>query len=233
MIIVPLNYGKIGGGFYCLVGQINCSKGSKMKYCPNCGKELNDDVRFCPYCGYKIKEVTKNRSKLPVKKKSLSNRGDETIKDAHTKENILPKREIKKRNNNKLDKKTNNKKSNESEERYIFPQYLLMMYLLVSLLVSLSLLSVNSEDEILGVIIYSLIVLTIAFLRKRTKKPINWLVNIFLILQLVFISILSVGIISYVVSGGQDPYALTVFGLFVLLIFIIIFIILRGNRRVE
>ena len=33
-----------------------------MPYCPNCGKEINDDINYCPSCGHQIKEVEEEKS---------------------------------------------------------------------------------------------------------------------------------------------------------------------------
>ena len=36
-------------------------------FCPNCGKQLNDNARFCTECGYQIKSVQSNTSVQPEK----------------------------------------------------------------------------------------------------------------------------------------------------------------------
>ena len=28
-----------------------------MKYCTNCGKQIDENVKFCPYCGKKVKRT--------------------------------------------------------------------------------------------------------------------------------------------------------------------------------
>lgn len=41
-----------------------------VKICPNCGKELKNNVKFCVNCGYDIKNRTR-QPRIPIDKKSL------------------------------------------------------------------------------------------------------------------------------------------------------------------
>ncbi|MBO4458400.1 MAG: zinc-ribbon domain-containing protein [Butyrivibrio sp.] len=47
-----------------------------MKICPNCGKELADDVKFCEKCGFSIESIDKNEA--------ASNMGDIGAQDVIT-----------------------------------------------------------------------------------------------------------------------------------------------------
>ena len=38
-----------------------------MPYCPNCGKEINDDANYCPSCGHQLKEHEENEKELESK----------------------------------------------------------------------------------------------------------------------------------------------------------------------
>ena len=37
-----------------------------MKYCTNCGREMQDDQRFCPYCGTPHPTAVPNNTKTPA-----------------------------------------------------------------------------------------------------------------------------------------------------------------------
>ena len=33
-------------------------------FCPNCGKQINDNSKFCAYCGHKFEEKPQNESEM-------------------------------------------------------------------------------------------------------------------------------------------------------------------------
>jgi uncharacterized membrane protein YvbJ len=48
-----------------------------VRFCPECGVELNDDFKFCPSCGYNLKGVNTNRKTVEEKIIECENCGTE------------------------------------------------------------------------------------------------------------------------------------------------------------
>lgn len=39
-----------------------------MKYCRNCGKELNSDIQYCPNCGASVSEEQSGKMRIHIRK---------------------------------------------------------------------------------------------------------------------------------------------------------------------
>jgi len=194
---------------------------SIQQFCPNCGKAINEDVNYCPYCRYNISKVFHNKDKMPTRKSDKLPKKIQKAPKLKTKKSNLD-------NNKEVKSKKQTSSKNEKRYKYIFPTINITIYLLLSLL----LLFGASNDQILGVIIYSFIVTVIVFYRRKKDKPINWLATIFLVLQFFFISILSAKIVEFLNYGGDAPEALLLLGIFIFMLIVILLILIRGNKKI-
>ncbi len=87
------------------------------------------------------------------------------------------------------------------------------------------------SEEIMGIFIYTLIVLAIIFIRRNKDKPFNWLLNIFISLQAILIFATGMMSLEYVDAGGDSMGVIIQLGLLVLLLITIIVLLYKGNRR--
>ena len=56
----------------------------------------------------------------------------------------------------------------------------------------------SKSEEVVGVLIFSVIILAIVFFRRKKEKPYNWLVKIILVVQLIFLVALIAESIEYI-----------------------------------
>lgn len=54
-------------------------------YCPNCGKEIEEDAKFCGYCGYKI---IKEKEEVPISEKTIAQIEQPTVSQISFKQPI-------------------------------------------------------------------------------------------------------------------------------------------------
>jgi len=145
-----------------------------MKYCQNCGKQIDTDAKFCPYCGGKTgisdngEGVFTKMEKGVVKslKNKLENKAVEKTQNLFTKTNTAT--EI--TDNTNVSNKT------------VVP---LLLYILFSVLIYLT---GSFENDITGgIILFTVMVLAVYFIRRKKEPRINWLAIIFLLLQALLI----------------------------------------------
>jgi len=180
-------------------------------YCPNCGKEISESVHFCPYCGTKIsqelEETHREEPSLPRKKK----------------QRVVEERE-------EFDDRVEVASSEEVDEftpsGSPFPNITIGIYLLLNFV--LKAISPYSDD-IMGVFIYTWIVLGIIFFRRNMENPFNWFVNIFILLQAILVFALGMMTVEFIDSGGDSVEAVVQLGVLVLLFITIIVLLIKGN----
>ncbi|CAA6801753.1 MAG: Unknown protein [uncultured Sulfurovum sp.] len=87
------------------------------------------------------------------------------------------------------------------------------------------------NDEIIGIFIYTWIVLAIIFIRKNKDKPFNWLLNIFVSLQAILVFATAMMTLEYVTNGADSIPAIIQLGLLTLLFITIGVLLYKGNRK--
>jgi len=87
------------------------------------------------------------------------------------------------------------------------------------------------SDEIMGIFIYTWIVLAIIFFRKNKEKPFNWLLNIFLTLQGVLVFATAMMITNYLDAGADSIGAIILLVVLALMFLTILVMLYQGNRR--
>ena len=186
-----------------------------MSFCTNCGTPHIQNAKFCTACGANliVRKMDNN---------SLNKLSD--TKDSRRK--IVPKPEKGKASNlfkkqtqdfvkdkaqdfikdkaqdfvNKNISKPNNKPEplNTSEPKYKTPKKInkwTWIYIIINiLLVVLG----SQSDEVIGVLIFSVLILVIVFFRRKTAKPYNWLVKIIQVVQCVLLFALIAESIEYI-----------------------------------
>ena len=206
-----------------------------MKFCPNCGKELPENVKFCPYCGYKIAQdsddiqeslVTK-MSKGVTKSLDFSDTADNSEASMQS-EILTPKRRYKKhkqRESNTLDDRV---EEMDSVGQYSLPTSAIVVYFILNFIL---IIGNPGSDEIMGIFIYTWIVLAIIFFRKNKEKPFNWLLNIFLTLQGVLVFATAMMITNYLDAGADSIGAIILLVVLALMFLTILVMLYQGNRR--
>jgi len=176
-------------------------------YCPNCGKEISESVHFCPYCGTKISqevdELTLPRMRKQHKIAEESEEFDNRVEEASPEE---------------VDEFTPSGSP--------FPYITIGIYLLLNFV--LKAISPYNEN-IMGIFIYTWIVLLIIFFRRNKENPFNWFVNIFILLQSVLVFATGMMTLQFIDSGGDNIDAVVQLGLLVLLFITIIVLLIKGN----
>lgn len=169
-----------------------------MSYCSNCGTNIPVEAKFCPSCGTKIVLKTANKYLTGYKEKmykntvmSLKNEGqnfaESKVKEAlksFTKEPINVSEKTQSISEVfKPTKKTETKQTDSISKAGGITIWT-WIYLIISVLLVYNGYRI---DTILGALFFSVIVLLIVFLRKSKTKPYNWLVKIFLVLQIAYL----------------------------------------------
>jgi len=110
------------------------------------------------------------------------------------------------------------------------PNVVLGIYFILNLILTMG--NPNS-DELMGIFIYTWIVLAIIFMRRNKDKVFNWLLNIFISLQAVLVFATVMMTVEYLGSGGDDTGAMIQLGLLVLLLITIGVLLYKGNRSLS
>ena len=208
-----------------------------MKFCPNCGKELPEGVKFCPYCGYKIVQDSNGIQESTARK--MSKGVTKTLDFSDTVENsgsdVQPAKPTTRARHKKKQEpviedmqESLEAKVVESTGKYTLPNNAIVMYFIFNIILMIS----NTyNDEIVGIVIYTWIVLVIMYIRRNKEKPFNWLLNIFLTLQGVLVFAAGMMTIAYIDAGGDSVGAVVRLGLLVSLFISILVMLYQGNRR--
>ena len=52
-----------------------------MKYCPNCGKEVSEDIKFCPNCGKDMTSNSNNNEQVQNNNNNKKNSGAPSVQE--------------------------------------------------------------------------------------------------------------------------------------------------------
>lgn len=198
-----------------------------MPYCSNCGTSLNNETKFCPNCGAKIGVNLTKKSGKPVKKKmqkgvvkSLQNKTSNYVK-SKTKEMVLqkPPKENLATNNSPQIKKEKSDIKTKKDAKNLIVFYILLNILLFSF--------GQGSDDIMGVKLFSAIILVIYFIRHKKDKPFNWLLKIILGLQLILVFSIFMSQSEYLFTNFISfSTTLALLGLFI----VILLLMFKGNK---
>lgn len=182
-----------------------------MSFCSNCGQKIAAQIKFCPSCGTKVLGAATKQHLTGYKEKmykktviSLKNEGQKFIENKakeafssfaknkfKTAESTQPIAEVfKPYKTFDNEDEVNTSVSSASKINKWTWIYVVINTLLIYI--------GNQSDEVLGVLFFSFIILLIVFIRRKKEKPYNWLVKIFLIIQLVFLIALVVERLEYI-----------------------------------
>ncbi len=179
-------------------------------YCPNCGKEISDSVHFCSYCGTKVFQEIDEPSLPKKRQEKIVNDSVDDIIDDDDRVEVASEEEF----------------DDTDPSRRSFPNVTIGIYFLLNFV--LSSLSSHSE-EVMGIFIYTWIVLAIIFIRRNKENPFNWFVNIFIFLQAILVFATGMMRVEYLDAGGDSAEAVVELGLLTLLFVTIIVLIIKGN----
>jgi len=203
-----------------------------MSYCHQCGQTLMPSAKFCPACGAKILVAAKTEIRNEYAQKMYKNVVQSLEKQG--------KSYVEKQVKNQIDKiipKPGNfsestqqinevfrpsATSNQNESKPIASQSGVDIWTWVYVGINAILLYLGyKSDEVIGVMLFSIIILLFVFLRISKPKPYNWLVKILLILQALLLLAFAVEKIEYPNSNM----------LLMLLMFVInLRLIFKGNK---
>ena len=170
-----------------------------MAFCTNCGTNNKNNSKFCPNCGTEI-AVDSNKSKRrPPPKRKMQKGVVKGIQDETTnfvksklKETLIPKAPIEKLTTNTISE-TQNAENKTTSNKNTINKWTWIYIIFNGLLI---LLNIQSE-EVMGVVVFSVIILAIVFFRRKKDKPYNWIAKIILIIQLVLLFALIVDDLEY------------------------------------
>ncbi|MCG6187307.1 zinc ribbon domain-containing protein [Maribellus maritimus] len=201
-----------------------------MAFCTNCGQQLITRAKFCPACGTKILATQSQAYTSGYKEKMVkgveqqlksSMRSKATSSFQKNASQWVEKGKTvaeKTRNNVKPKSKSNPAVENDVSGGVTIWTWL---YLIVNIILVIQGYHIN---EVLGILLFSVIVLVIAFTRKKKAKPYSWLVKIIVVIQLVFLAAL---IYQRVMAQNFTFTAL----LFAALFFVDFKLLFNGNKN--
>lgn len=170
-------------------------------YCSQCGNETNSAAKFCPSCGQPTKSSQPEREKPKMYKgqsKSLSDSTSQVLKSQlASKVGQSIKEQIK-------DTLSSNSKPVSEGIQRIANTGLDRLGTLSFLILNVLLLFLGyRSDTVIGVVLLSLVFGIFLFLRRKKPNPINWLIKIILILQILVLLGVILDSIEYpgVISG--------------------------------
>ncbi len=202
-----------------------------MKFCPNCGKELPNGVKFCPYCGYKL--VKESDEDLKEKPKKMSKGVTKSLQELNNLKNVAQKvKPAYKDIGESFSNTSNTQDTSELESigenrKYLLPNKTIALYFILNLILQAG---SSGSDEVMGIFIYTWIVLIIIFLRRKKEKPFNWLLNIIIFLQAILVFSVGMMTLDYIDAGGDSLGAIIGLGVLLLLFITILLLLYQGNR---
>ena len=194
-----------------------------MNFCPNCGKELPNSVKFCPYCG---DELVKENDEIAKEKSKMSKGVTKSLQDSNNLENIAQKA---KENFSKTSSFNDSSKEEiiEKRKKYLLPNKTIGLYFILSLILQAGDLV---GDEVMGIFIYTWIVLIVIFLRGEKERPFNWLLNIIIFLQAILVFSVGMTRLDYMGAISDSLGVIIELGILTLLFITILLLLYQGNR---
>ena len=188
-----------------------------MAYCTNCGQPLMGQAKFCPGCGTKVvveqmrtfatgykekmykgveqqlKSSLRSYAKSTVQKNvsRMTEKGISAVQEAIS--NSLSEKEAsavddkstsKKIKTESIDKKSTHVAEPPFEEVKGGVTIWTWLYLIVSVIIGFR---GYYDNEILRILLISLIVLLMVLIRRKKAKPYNWLTKLIILLQMVLV----------------------------------------------
>ncbi len=197
-----------------------------MSFCSNCGSELLQNQKFCPTCGTTLTATATHAPQLHKgESKSLQ---DQVVKQLKSKANNYVEQQVKKivqdtgkEIKNQFDTTRNNVET-QTQSMTNEAQGGIDLWTWVYVAINAILLYLGyRNDEVIGVMLFSIVILLFVFLRISKPKPYNWLVKILLILQALLLLAFAMEKIEYPNSNV----------LLMLLMFVInLRLIFKGNK---
>lgn len=180
-----------------------------MSYCSNCGHSLTGQNKFCPSCGTKVLGVATKQHLTGYQEKmyknvaiSLKNEGQNFV-TSKAKETLssYAKNKFKTTESTQAISEifkpertdTNEEKATMSSTKKL-NKWTWIYVILNGLLIYLG----YQSGEVIGVLLFSILILSIIFLRRKKENPYNWLVKIILVIQLIFLVALIVERLTYI-----------------------------------
>lgn len=206
-----------------------------MSYCNNCGQSLLSNELFCHSCGTKVfassdsgyrKQYAQKMYKNAVQ--SLEKEGKSFIEKQVKQQidKIIPKpgniTEGTQQLQEVLSPPKPPKPSTQNNTKPIESQGGVNIWTWIYLALSLFLMYVGyRSDEVIGVMLFTIVILLFVFLRRNKSKPYNWVVKIILILQ-------AVVLLAFVIEGIEYFSIITL--LMIVLFLINLRLIFKGNK---
>lgn len=195
-----------------------------MFFCTNCGTTLIQNAKFCPACGTNV--LATKMSKNPVEKHSNENdtgrkivpkpergRANNLFKDKaqdfikekaqnYVKEKaqgFVSKNSSQSENSTKQSTINNNSQTQNTENKNVSNKNGINKWTWIYIIINALLMILGSQsDKVMGVLIFSVLILAIVFFRRKKEKPYNWLVKIILVVQLILLFALIAESIEYI-----------------------------------
>jgi len=169
-----------------------------MPYCTNCGTNNPQGSIFCPTCGTKIFINTSTKHLTEYKEKMYKN----TVMSLKNEGKNFGEQKVKEALNSVLNKKSTFSEPTQSVTEIFKPERKMehstsenlsnsggfTIWTWVYVVINALLIYLGYRiDTILGALLFSIVILLLAFLRRKNSKPYNWLVKFVLLLQLAYL----------------------------------------------
>ena len=173
-----------------------------MSFCSNCGQKITAQIKFCPACGTKVLGLTSgvtSREYLKGYKEkmykntviTLKNEGKKFVKQkakeafsTFTKNKFKASKSTQPIAETFKPKKTFDYEEKQSDAAISKIDIWTWIYIVIN---AILLYLGNALDEVIGIMLFSVIIILTVLLRRKKPKPYNWLVKIILVLQAVFL----------------------------------------------
>lgn len=203
-----------------------------MPYCKHCGQILMPNDKFCTSCGTKVSSQNPKNYKNEYAQKMYKNVVQSLEKQGKSYVEKQIKNQIDKfvpkpgnftestQQISEVFKPSKTQKPSQNTETILKGGIDIWTWVYVGINALMLYLGYRS-DEVIGVMLFSIVILLLVFLRRENPKPYNWLVKIILIIQSILLLAFAMEKIEY-------------FNLIVLLMLFLFFVNLRlifkGNK---
>lgn len=176
-----------------------------MSYCSNCGHSLTGQNKFCPSCGTKVLGVATKQHLTGYQEKMYKNVAISLKKEG---QNFVTSKAKEALSSFAKDKfktsestqaisevfKPERTATNEEKSMKKLNKWTWIYVILNGLLIYLG----YQSGEVIGVLLFSVLILFIVFLRRKKENPYNWVVKIILVIQVIFLVALVVERLTYI-----------------------------------